>query len=87
MSSEYSIEIETSAVKALSRIQKNMQVKIAAEIKALATDPRPHGCLKMSGRTDAYRIRVGNYRVIYAINDTIRVIRIEKIAHRREVYR
>lgn len=88
MASEYRIEIETSAAKALSRIQRNIQVRIAAAIKALATDPRPHGCLKMLGHTDAYRIRItDNYRVVYTINDAIRIIRIEKIGHRREIYR
>lgn len=84
----YNIEFETSAVKALAKIQRSVRIKIATAIKALAVDPRPHGCLKMSGRTDAYRIRVGrDYRVVYTVRDTVRVIRIEKIAHRREVYR
>ena len=88
MVGEYGIEFEMSALKALAKIQRSVRVKIATAIKALATDPRPHGCLKMSARTDAYRIRVGrDYRVVYTVTDTIRVIRIQKIAHRREIYR
>ena len=87
MASEYSIEIETSAAKALTRISQPYRRKIANAIGELASDPRPHGCTKLSGRTDAYRIRIGDYRVIYTINDGIRVVRVEKIAHRREVYR
>lgn len=87
MASGYSIEFETSAVKVLRRIQRSWQVRISTAIKALAADPRPHGCTKLSGHADAYRIRVGDYRVVYTINDAIRIIRIEKIGHRREVYR
>lgn len=68
----YSIEFGISAAKALARIQRNMQVRISTAIAGLATEPRPHGCTKLSGRTDAYRIRVGDYRVVYTINDTVR---------------
>lgn len=87
MAGAYSIEVETSAAKALARIARPYQGKITTAIAALATEPRPHGCTKLSGRTDAYRIRVGDYRVVYTINDGIRIVRVQKIAHRREVYR
>ncbi|MEZ0357796.1 type II toxin-antitoxin system RelE/ParE family toxin [Mycobacterium sp. SA01] len=87
MASGYSIEIETSAAKALTRIERPFRIKIINAIADLGMDPRPHGCTKLSGRTDAYRIRIADYRVIYTINDGIRVVRVQKIAHRREVYR
>lgn len=87
VASEYNIEFETSAAKALARIQRNYQVRITKAIAALATDPRPSGCTKLSGRKDGFRIRVGNYRVVYTISDSVRIVRIERIAHRREVYR
>jgi mRNA interferase RelE/StbE len=57
-----------------------------AAIDALADDPRPSGCAKLAGRDD-YRIRVGDYRVVYAVDDDKRVVLIARIAHRREVYR
>lgn len=87
MGGEYSIEIETSAAKSLARIERPFRASVIAAISNLAGDPRPNGCMKLSGRSDAYRIRIGNYRVVYTINDAIRIVRIEKIAHRREVYR
>lgn len=87
MASEYSIEIDTTAAKALARIQRNFQKRIAQAIANLAVDPRPTGCTKMSGTKDAYRIRIGDYRVVYTVKDAVRIVKIEKIAHRREVYR
>ena len=87
MASEYSIEIDTTAAKALARIQRTFQRKIAQAIADLAVDPRPHGCTKLTGTKDAYRIRIGDYRVVYTVNDAVRIVRIERIAHRREVYR
>ena len=83
----YSIEFDTNAVKDLARIQRNYQKRIATAIATLAADPRPNGCTKLSGTRDAYRIRIGDYRVIYTVNDAVRIINIDKIAHRREVYR
>jgi mRNA interferase RelE/StbE len=87
MAADYSIEIETSAAKALAHIAQPFQTRIATAIAALAINPRPHGCTKLSGRKDAFRIRIGNYRVVYTVNDLVRIVRVEKIAHRREVYR
>jgi mRNA interferase RelE/StbE len=83
----YSIEFDTTAVKALRKIERPFQVRIAAAITALATDPRPDGCKKMTGSKDGYRIRIGDYRVIYTINDGVRIVKIQKIGHRKEVYR
>lgn len=87
MPSEYHVEIETSAVKALAKIAKPYRARIATAIAGLATDPRPNGCTKLSGTTDAYRIRIGDYRVVYTVSDSVRIVRVERIAHRREVYR
>jgi mRNA interferase RelE/StbE len=63
-----------------------MKDRIRGAIDALAADPRPAGAVKLAGRDD-YRIRVGDYRVVYAIADAHRVIIVARIAHRSEVYR
>ncbi len=63
-----------------------MQARIAAAIEALADEPRPHGVVKLAGRDD-FRIRVGDYRIVYAVDDAERVVLVARIAHRRDVYR
>lgn len=85
--SAYAIEVETSAAKALMRLQRNDQIRISTAIAKLAANPGPAGCTKLSGTADAYRIRVGNYRIVYAVDDAIRVVAITRIGHRREIYR
>jgi mRNA interferase RelE/StbE len=59
---------------------------VRAAIDGLATDPRPHGVVKLAGRDD-YRVRVGEYRVVFAVDDDERLVIVARIAHRREVYR
>jgi mRNA interferase RelE/StbE len=61
-------------------------VRIDAAIVALAETPRPAGCVKVAGR-DAWRIRIGDYRVIYEIHDGILVVVILELGHRRQIYR
>ena len=82
----YEIIIERTARKALNAIQRADQIAIATAIADLADDPRPTGCIKMKGR-EAWRIRVGDYRVIYEIEDEILIISVVTIGHRREVYK
>ena len=82
----YELFIERSAQKTLSKIHEPDQERIIKSIKALGEKPRPPGCIKLSGR-EAWRIRVGNYRVIYEIDDKINKILIILIRHRREIYR
>lgn len=63
-----------------------MLERVAAAIDALAAEPRPHGAVRLAGRHD-YRIRVGDYRIVYAIDDEARLVLVARIAPRREVYR
>ena len=58
-----------------------------AAIQALARNPRPAGCSKLTGADNDWRIRVGDYRVVYEIADDVRVVRVNRVRHRREVYR
>ena len=83
---DYSIEILKSAQKQLGKIQSSDQERIINEIRALALNPRPFGSIKLRGR-DAWRIRVGDYRIIYEIKDSMLVVFVVAIGHRREIYR
>ena len=84
----YSRLLKPSAGKELEAIDsKTDRQKIIAKIQALAADPRPRGSEKLAGYSDRYRIRQGNYRVVYLIDDSAGTVTIFKIGHRREVYR
>lgn len=82
----YSVEIKRSAAKELARVPRRDRVRIVARIQALAGDPRPVGVEKLSG-LERYRIRQGDYRLLYEIRDQVRIVVVIKISHRRDVYR
>lgn len=83
----YQVVIERRAEKDMDRLAPPIQRRVGEAILTLASDPRPAGCRKLVGSKDDWRIRIGDYRVIYQIADTIRVVRIHRVRHRREVYR
>jgi mRNA interferase RelE/StbE len=84
----YSLLIKPSAGKELETVGSKVdRQKIIAKIQALASDPRPRGSEKLAGYSDRYRIRQGNHRVVYLIDDSASAVTIYKIGHRREVYR
>ena len=83
----YRVLLERAAEKDLARPSTEIHTRIIAAIQSLAQNPRPSGCRKLAGSQHDWRIRVGDYRVIYEIADTIRVVRINRVRHRREVYR
>lgn len=83
----YSIFIKPSAVKEIESISsKRDRQRIVARIEKLADDPRPAGCEKLSGQ-EKYRIRQGQYRIVYSIEDQELVIFVVKVGHRKDVYR
>ena len=82
----YRIEFSRSAEKDLRRIDRPMIPRITQAIYRLGAEPRPAGVRKLAGSDNAYRIRVGDYRVIYTISDILQIIGVERIRHRREVY-
>ena len=83
----YSVEIKPSAVREIEAIpQKKLRQKIVRRIRSLADDPRPHECEKLTGQ-DRYRVRQGQYRVVYSIEDRALVVFVVKISHRSSVYR
>lgn len=85
MKTDYKIEIKKSAQKELKSLPNKELKKVIEKISSLATNPRPTGCKKLSG-DEKYRIRVGNYRVLYGIEDDILTIFIVKVGHRKDVY-
>jgi mRNA interferase RelE/StbE len=82
---KYKIEMKKSAVKELNSLPPKDILKIITKIKSLAVNPKPSGCIKLTNRED-YRIRSGNYRIIYSINNDILVIEVIKIGHRKEIF-
>jgi mRNA interferase RelE/StbE len=82
----YSLEIKRSAAKELAQVPPKDRGRIVARIQALAEDPRPAGAEKLSGQ-ERYRVRQGDYRILYEIEDQVLRIMVVKIGHRRDVYR
>lgn len=82
---EYKIFFKRSAVKDLDPIPKKDLQRIIKRIESLKANPRPPGCEKLSGQ-ERYRIRQGNYRMVYSIQDDELTVSIVKIGHRPEVY-
>jgi mRNA interferase RelE/StbE len=85
---KYSLSIKRAAAQELEAVaQRSDRQRLVARIEALAEDPRPAGCEKLAGQSDRYRVRQGDYRVVYSVDDAERVVLIVKVGHRREVYR
>ena len=83
----YRVLLERAAEKDLTRLSSQVHDRVIAAIQELAKNPRPPGCRKLAGSKTDWRIRVGDYRVIYEIANEIRVVRVNRVRHRREVYR
>ncbi len=83
---KYSLEIKPSAQKELDALDDRLFSRIDRKILALSENPRPAGCKKLRGYRDLWRIRVGNWRVVYIIDDTSKLVSITRVAHRRAVY-
>ena len=83
----YRIEILPSAKKELAALQSKDRKRIDKNILSLGDDPRPYGVKALKGGKNLYRLRVGDYRIIYEIRDRVLVVLIVRIGHRREVYR
>lgn len=83
----YEISLGHKAGRQFAKLMRDVQARIPPKIDALAEQPRPAGCEKLEGLGDAYRIRVGDYRIVYEIDDAGQRVHITRIAHRRDVYR
>jgi len=81
----YRIEVRPAAVRALRRLDPQMRPRIQGAIALLAQDPRPPGARTLRGRP-GLRIRVGDYRIIYTVEDDVLLVVVVTLGHRREVY-
>jgi len=85
---KYEVEISESAEKFLEKVPQKDRSRIIEKIDTLADDPIPSGSIKLQGRTPVlYRIRSGDYRVVYSIKKDVLIVLVVEIGHRREVYR
>jgi len=82
----YAVSILRRAQKELADLPHDAYTRARDAIRELALNPRPHGCTKLAGR-DGWRIRLGNYRIIYEIDDKSRTVTVLHVGHRRDVYR
>jgi mRNA interferase RelE/StbE len=83
---DYRIVIPASAAREYEDLPEAVQRRVRAAVDALAVDPRPRGTMKLRGAADLFRIRVGDYRVIFLMSDRERLIDVTHIRHRREAY-
>lgn len=83
----YRIEISSTAEKSLKKIPKKDIVKIVESIQILSINPFPEGCRKLAGEEGTYRIRQGDYRIIYEVEGKKLLILVLKIGHRRDIYK
>jgi mRNA interferase RelE/StbE len=83
---KYTLLLGRTAETELDRLPDLIQARLSKRILSLGNDPRPQGCKKLSGRPE-YRVRVGDYRIVYSIDDGERTVRVIAVGHRGEIYR
>ena len=83
----YRVLLERGAERDLGRLSAEVHDRVIVAIQGRAVNPRPPACRKLTGAKNDWRIRVGDYRVVDEIADEIRIVRINRVRHRREVYR
>lgn len=83
----YEVVVGNAVHRDIGKLQRYEQVRAFKAMASLAEDARPHGCVKMADTRNGYRIRFGNYRIVYTVDDENRIVTITRVAHRKEVYR
>ncbi len=83
----YEVEVRPAARRQIRKLPIAAQDQVRPVIRALANDPRPPGVVKMAGSSDFYRVRSGDYRIVYEIHDAVLVVVVVTVGNRREVYR
>ena len=84
---DYKVSVARSARKSLQAIDRQVSRRIVARLESLAVNPRPPGCAKLEGGSRLWRIRIGDYRVVYEIDEAARTVDVSIVRHRRDVYR
>ena len=87
MPHRYAIKFRPAAERALEELPRDVQRRIGKKIDALAVNPRPSGVKKLVGEEDVYRVRAGDYRIVYQIQDAVLLVLVVRVGHRRDVYR
>jgi mRNA interferase RelE/StbE len=82
----YRVDVKPAARKELEALPDNLLARIVRKLESLRETPRPAGCKKLKGYKDHWRIRIGQWRVVYLIDDNAKLVSVTRIAHRREVY-
>jgi mRNA interferase RelE/StbE len=83
----YDLLIKTSAERDMRKLSADLFQRVNTKILTLRDDPRPAGAQKLAGGLEGWRIRVGDYRILYQIDDTAQTVTIVRVKHRRDVYR
>jgi mRNA interferase RelE/StbE len=83
----YAVEFSPRARRDFRKFANEIQLRLRPHIDALSNDPRPAGSKKLKGGNDLWRVRAGDYRIVYEVRDQILVVLVLRVAHRREVYR
>jgi mRNA interferase RelE/StbE len=84
---KYTVRLNTRVGKVLDRLPPDIRRRLVRRLEALEDNPRPRGVEKLAGVDELYRVRIGTYRIVYAIRDRELVVIVVRIGHRRDVYR
>lgn len=82
----YRVEIASAAVRQLRKLDRTAQCRVQAAIELLAVEPRPSGAKKLVGGDGEWRVRTGDYRVVYEIHDNVLLVLVVAVGHRRDIY-
>ena len=82
----YTVTVNRSAQKEIRSLDTTVRLRVIRELRVLSSDPRPPGCRKLVGARDRWRVRVGDYRIIYTIDDSGRLVEIAAVSHRSKAY-
>jgi len=83
----YQVKVAEEAARFIRKQDKRIQRQIINNIRELAKNPRPQGCKKLQGYKELYRIRSGNYRIVYNIKEKMLLVLVVRVAHRKDIYR
>ncbi len=87
MTQRYDVRLARRAVRSLAQWQRQEQLRIRAAIDLLAENPKPPGCVALQGEPGVFRVRVGDFRILYEVLDGLLLVQVVRIGHRREAYR
>ena len=83
----YKVEVKKSALKDIEKLDRKIVAQIFRKIESLANNPRPIQSLKLSGSERSHRLRIGSYRILYQIDDDLKLITIFAVGHRKDIYK